>query len=41
MTSAVTITLLTQEQCGLCEHAKAVLQRVRDAPATSAAFQVV
>ena len=41
MTPAVTITLLTQEQCGLCDHAKAVLERVRDDPSSPASVHVV
>ena len=41
MTPAVTITLLTQEQCVLCEHAKAVLERVRDDPSSPASVHVV
>lgn len=30
MTSPVDITLLTQHDCGFCDHAKAVLRRLSD-----------
>ncbi len=41
MTATVTITLLTQEQCSLCDQAKAVLERVRDDPSSPAVDLVV
>lgn len=41
MTSTVTITLLTQEQCPLCDHAKALLERVRNDPSSPATVNVV
>ena len=41
MTPVVTITLLTQEQCGLCDHAKALLERIQDDPSSPATVHVV
>ena len=38
---AAMLTLLTQERCDLCDHAKAVLQRVRDDPWSAAMVHVV
>ncbi len=41
MTPVVMITLLTQEQCGLCDHAKAVLERIQDDPSSPATVHIV
>ena len=35
------VTLLTQADCGLCEHAKTVLDRVQHDPATPVQLRVV
>jgi len=36
-----TVTLLTQDQCGLCDQAKAVLRRIQNDPAVAVRVDVL